>query len=266
MAEARTLGLRPSEHMSCVFRGFKCSLEWEILLLALKMIQSSFIILPGISSGKEKLIHEQGIKTWDDFVKVESIKGISKKRKIIFNHLLIEAKKKLFKDDLSFFKSKETWRLFDFYKDECCYLDIEGDVNIIGLFDGYETKTLVQGINLDYNLLHKELSKYKILITFNGSSYDLPKLNNFFQKFPKIIHIDLKGLCSKVGLKGGLKKIEKQLNLKRPEYLYGSPADIWRAWKASGNREYLEKLVEYNEEDVINLKPIMEYCNMKLKK
>jgi len=229
------------------------------------MITNSFIILPGVQESKEKSIIKQGILNWDDFLATSNIKGISQKKKIYYNHLLFEAKKQLFqKNNASYFlnclKPVQLWRLFDYFKDECCYLDIEGDINIIGLCNNYETKTLVQGINLDYNLLHRELSKYKIVITFNGSSYDLPKLKKFFQKFPNIVHIDLKSLCWRVGLKGGLKEIEKKLNLNRPDYLFGSPADLWRTWKASGNLEYLEKLVEYNDEDILNLKPIMEYC------
>ena len=41
------------------------------------MISNSFIILPGISNGKEKLIWSQGIKGWDDFLSTSNIKGIS---------------------------------------------------------------------------------------------------------------------------------------------------------------------------------------------
>ncbi|MBW3022318.1 ribonuclease H-like domain-containing protein, partial [Candidatus Woesearchaeota archaeon] len=41
--------------------------------------------------------------------------------------------------------------------------------------------------------------------------------------------------------------------------------DLWKAYHASGDKEYLQLLVQYNEEDIVNLKPLMEYCYKRLK-
>jgi uncharacterized protein YprB with RNaseH-like and TPR domain len=73
-----------------------------------------------------------------------------------------------------------------------------------------------------------------------------------------------------VGLNGGLKKIEKQLNIRRRqivEGLYGGDAaQLYRMWRGSGDDYYLRLLVEYNEEDTINLKRIAEHVYRELKK
>ena len=33
---------------------------------------------------------------------------------------------------------------------------------------------------------------------------------------------------------------------------------LWREWRKTGNREALDKIIAYNEEDIINLKPLAE--------
>ncbi len=228
------------------------------------MIRKTFLFLPGIQSKKEKNIRDQGICNWNAFLDAKQIKGISAKRKIFYDNIILKAKKALYEEDMLWFKqhwpTTETWRLYEHFKEECCYVDIEGNITLIGIFDGYETKTMINNINFDKRLLKKELSKYKLIITYNGSAYDLPKLNKYYDFLPDIPHIDLKHVCRRVGLVGGLKEIEKKLSIERPYHLYGSAADCYRAFLASGRKEYLEGLVEYNEEDTINLKPITGYC------
>ena len=78
-------------------------------------------------------------------------------------------------------------------------------------------------------------------------------------------HIDLKPLCVNLGWKGGLKEVEKTLGISRPAHLHGNPVDLWRAFHASGDREYLDLLIAYNEEDVVNLKAVMEKVYAELK-
>ena len=144
-------------------------------------------------------------------------------------------------------------------------------ITVVGLFDGIDTKLMIKDINLNFNYLKNELRKYKLIITYNGSTFDLPFLK---KRYPDIVpntpHIDLRALCNRVGLKGGLKEIEKQLNIKRNriiEKLYGGDAiTLYRMYKASGDKYYLNLLAEYNEEDVINLKTITDYVTNKLKK
>jgi len=109
------------------------------------------------------------------------------------------------------------WRLYGFFKGECVFLDIEtsgmdkfDDITVIGLFDGLETKTMIKGINLNFYELKKELRKYRLIITFNGSTFDIPFIRKRYPDLlPNVPNFDLRVACQRVGLTGGLKEIEK---------------------------------------------------------
>jgi len=81
----------------------------------------------------------------------------------------------------------------------------------------------------------------------------------------EVPHLDLKPLCVNLGLVGGLKEVEKRLELGRPAHLYGNPIDLWKAFHASQDREYLDLLIKYNGEDIENLKSVTEFVYGKLK-
>ena len=244
------------------------------------MIRNTYIFLPKIKHKKEQSIWKQGIKDWDEFLN-NNVKGISKKSKAFYNRKIIEAKQALYEGNSAYFIDKlpniENWRLYNYFKDEAVFLDIETSsstsmqsyLTVIGLFDGYDTKIMIRDVNLDIKALKNELKKYKLIITFNGSTFDIPYLNKKYPGLiPKIPHIDLRHLCNKIELKGGLKQIEKQLGIKRNlliERLYnGDVLKLWHMYKGSGDKYYLNLLVEYNEEDIINLKKIAEYVIQKL--
>jgi uncharacterized protein YprB with RNaseH-like and TPR domain len=228
----------------------------------------------------ERLIWKQ-VKTWDDFLARDSLKGFSKPRKSYYNRKIEEAKKNLYTQNSSYFNDKlpaaENWRLYDFFKDEAIFLDIEttgvksfDDVAVVGLFNGLDTKTMIKGLNLNFYALKQELKKYKLIITFNGATFDVPFLKKRYPDLiPDVPIFDVRTVCARVGLTGGLKEIEKKLGIKRnpiiEKFYGGDPLCLWRMHRATGDEYYLRLLVEYNEEDVINLKKIAEYCISKLK-
>jgi len=246
------------------------------------MIRNSFILLERLGKTREKKLWEQGITSWEDFFRHDSFKGIPKQRKMYYDRRLREAQKKLYSFDAEFFAKAlpetEHWRLYDFFRDECVFLDIEttglsdfADITVVGLFDGVETKTMVKHINLDFDVLKKELAKYKMVVTFNGATFDIPFMNKRMKNIvPKIPHFDLRHGCARVGLTGGLKVIEKRLGIKRNrivEEMYGGDALLlWRKFMASGDDYYLKLLIEYNEEDIINLRKIADHVYGELKR
>jgi hypothetical protein len=236
------------------------------------MIRQSFIFLEHIGRKKERNIWNQGITDWNDFLGAERVVGISRRRKHYYDRMITRARRALLEDDPSYFigklPQKEMWRLYDDFKDDCCYLDVEidsyGRIVLVGLSDYFTTKHFVSGAYLEKATIERELSRYKLLVTFNGSSFDVPKLQKQLNIHVTMPHIDLKPLCIHLGLTGGLKKVEQQLHLKRPQHLRGSPVDLWKTFHASGDREWLELLIHYNAEDIENLKVIMEYCYKEL--
>ncbi|MBI2665462.1 ribonuclease H-like domain-containing protein [Candidatus Woesearchaeota archaeon] len=232
------------------------------------MIKNTFVFLERISTKKEESIWKQGIKDWNDFLHAKKVKGISPKIKLYYDRRIREAQHALLENNSSYFLGKlpsvEMWRLYHYFREEEGFLDIEvdsyGKIVLVGISNYYDSHFFVRGANLDNNLITKELSKYKMIITFNGSSFDLPKLRKQLGVDVIIPHLDLKPLCVNLGLKGGLKQVEKELHLNRPKHLYGNPVDLWKAFHASGDRDYLALLIEYNKEDIENLKGVVEWC------
>ncbi len=235
------------------------------------MIRQSFCFLQRTSLGKEKKVWQQDIHDWHTFLDTKKIKGFSDKTKQKADELINTARQKLFLEDAEWFaqtlKQSEHWRLYNEFKDQTVYLDIEtdgyyGSITVVGLHDGNETKTFVRGINLDRKLLFDELKKYKMIVTFNGASFDLPVIKRYFNIQHTVPHVDLRFVCQKIGLTGGLKQIEQTIGIKRTEEVYGmngvDAVALWQLFRQTKEKEYLERIIKYNEEDIINL-PIIAH-------
>ncbi len=237
------------------------------------MLESSFVFLDGIGAVAERKLWEIGVRSWNDFLKLKEVKGISGKRKKYYDRQIMSAKKALQQENYNYFLSvlpkKEMWRLYSYLKDSCCFLDVEvdgyGKIIVLTLFDKFESKTFVRGVNLEREIFEKEIRKYKLIVTYNGSAFDIPKIEKEFKRKMDVPHIDLKPLCLRLGLVGGLKEVEKQLGIERPANLKGHAVDLWKAFFASGDKEWLELLVKYNEEDAVNLHRVLEKCLARLK-
>jgi len=239
------------------------------------MITNSFIFLERVGDKLEQNIWHNEVRHWDDFLKKDHVIGISKTRKYYYDRKILEAKKALFNFDSSYFletlPQSETWRLYDFFRQDAVFLDIEttglsknhDDITVFGLYDGINTKTMIRGINLDFNLLKKELQKYKLIVTFNGASFDLPFIEKRYPGLlPRIPNFDVRCVTNRLGLNGGLKNIEKTLGIRRSdlvERFYGGDAlTLWKMYRATGDEHYLNLLVEYNEYDIVNLKIVAD--------
>lgn len=230
------------------------------------MLRQSFCFLPKIGKKRELNLWSSGIHDWNIFLEKSSIKGINQELKPNYDSLINLSKQRLLDNDSSFFSSlipsNDHWRLYNEFKDQAVFLDIEtdgyyGSITVVGLYDNNQSMTFVRGINLDKHLLEQQLAKYKLLVTFNGSSFDLPVIKRYFNLKSSLPHVDLRFVCQKAGFVGGLKSIEKQLNIRRADEVQsvsGSEAVmLWHQFRQTGKREYLDLLVKYNEEDVINL-------------
>lgn len=153
-------------------------------------------------------------------------------------------------------------------KEDVLFLDIEtegiskekNDITLIGIYKNGKYLPFIKGFNLEKSVRILEVTP--IWVTFGGERFDLPFIKKTFPtlKNPDL-HIDLYFLTSFIGLKGGLKKIEKALGIERiTEGMNGYDAvKLWQKWVEEKDKKALRKLIIYNKEDVINLKKILEH-------
>jgi uncharacterized protein YprB with RNaseH-like and TPR domain len=105
--------------------------------------------------------------------------------------------------------------------------------------------------------LYEALSGVTTVVTFNGSSFDLPIIRkrlyaNLQRDFE---HCDLLYICRRRGLRGGLKRVETLLGIARTTAgISGWDAPrLWNRYETTGDRAALDLLLQYNREDVVNL-------------
>ena len=71
----------------------------------------------------------------------------------------------------------------------------------------------MQGQNL--NDFVEDIQKYKVIVSYNGRSFDVPFIENYFKIRLNHAHIDLRYILYSLGFKGGLKGCERQLDMDR---------------------------------------------------
>lgn len=238
-----------------------------------RVIERTFSILPGIGPKTERRLWEEGILTWEDFLSKPRIPCISPFKKPLLDAELERWLKALRERDSRFFfrhlPQREHWRLFPTFKDQALFLDIETTglspyhsvVTVVGLYDGRRYVALVRGIDLDPEILYDYFDSALLLVSFFGTRFDIPFLRHHFPALPvEKPHFDLCLAGRRVGLRGGLKKVEKALGISRApevEGLNGADAvALWLSYERTGDRRALDLLLRYNEADVLNLEPI----------
>ncbi len=149
------------------------------------------------------------------------------------------------------------------------YLDIETtglsrhycDVTVIGiaLERGRKCQVvqLVEG-SLSEKKLLRTLKSVDEIYSYNGSRFDLPfieaqlgvDLNDCFK------HTDLMYDCWRQNLYGGLKVVEQLLGINRKltEIDGYMAVQLWYDYVNNNNKQSLQMLLYYNQEDVVNLR------------
>ena len=239
------------------------------------MIRHTFSVLDGVGEKREKRLWAEGIVSWEDFLVAERVPFFSEKRTEIIRESICYFKQELVSGNpepfADFIRQREHWRLFDAFRDGVLCLDIEtnglppgrgGAVTLVGLYDERGYRCLVRGEDLTEERLTEEISGDKILVTFFGSSFDLPFLRNEFPSVRfRIPHFDLCFGARRLGMKGGLKKIERQFGLFRAEEVTGldgyDAVLLWKKW-LRGDRKALDLVIKYNREDTVNLLHLSE--------
>lgn len=214
---------------------------------------------------------EQGCTDWETFLaEPERFRVGSASREVVLGSVkrsveaLEQANHQFFQRHLGM---AEAWRAWPEFRDRCLYLDIETDggqsgqsVTLIGLYDGREFKALVKGHDLEQ--FRDLLSHYSMVVTFFGAGFDIPMLQKRFKDLGfDQIHLDLCFALKRLGYRGGLKKIERQLGIVRADLADGLDGrDAIRLWREHerGSPSALDQLIAYNREDVVNLERLAE--------
>ncbi len=241
------------------------------------MLDHTFIHIAGIGPKTERHLWDQGILTWEQFLSHPGPIFSPERDTQIRRELSISQEHR---HDLFYFidrlPSADLWRVFEPFQELAVYLDIEtsggyqdmDEITVIGLYDGRKVQTFVNGQNLDD--FEQAITAYSLVITFNGSCFDLPYLKRWFRHISlPPAHIDLRFLLKKLGLRGGLKSIERQLGLARDPSVEGlNGFDAVQLWKAYqwGDQSALERLILYNTMDIVHLKPLMDLSAREMKK
>ena len=237
------------------------------------MIRRTFQLVSGIGPWREKDLWARGIESWD----AVRTGGASELPAALHQELLAgidRAEAALDRGDLAalvqLLPAREHWRLWPLVADEALCLDIEAEdvgerhrPTVIGCLDGETLLTFIRTRDLDR--LPERLAARRVWVTFNGASFDLPVLRHTFPELPTpVLHLDLKPLCRKIGLGGGLKSVEDRLGIARPPHLRGrngmDAVRLWRTYCATGDVEALRFLVEYNLYDAFQLRAVADHA------
>ena len=153
------------------------------------------------------------------------------------------------------------------------YLDVEttglspgsSDITVVGmhLCNGDDSNFIqLVGKDVSSQSILEALDGVEVIYTYNGSRFDLPFVHsrlgiNLEEHF---MHRDLMYDCWRCNLYGGFKAVEKQLGIKRrlTEVDGYQAVKLWWRYVESFDLEALNTLLEYNREDVINLKAVKE--------
>ncbi len=242
------------------------------------MLRSTFLHLPGVGSATEAQLWRVGVRDWSELRELADLPGVPTDRRTAIDRMLDESEEALRQRNAEWFARRlpfaERWRLFPEFRELTAFLDIEttaltpqeGIVTVVGVHGGGATRAFIAYDDLEE--LPAYLQKFQLIVTFNGALFDLPFLEARFPyiQFPPA-HIDLRFLLRRLGITGGLKRIEQELGLGNRAGVEGIVGlDAVRLWEEArrGVPRSLEKLVEYNRADAVNLEPLLEFAVQEL--
>ncbi len=142
---------------------------------------------------------------------------------------------------------------------------VEGEMTVVGIYrdDGSDDGVVqLVGDDISGERLVEEVAPVERLYTYNGARFDLPfiKAKLGIDITGHCDHKDLMFSCWKRKLFGGLKGVERKLGItRRLRDVDGLVAvQLWNEYIHYGDKGSLTRLLEYNKEDVLNLKVLRE--------
>jgi uncharacterized protein len=244
------------------------------------VLRSTFLHLAGIGPVTEAGLWREGIRDWSALRERVVTLGMSAARERRLDTEIASSERALAEGDARWFghrlPEREYWRMHAEFRERTAFLDIEttglspygGIVTVVTVHGGGATRTFVAGENLEE--LPAYVGRFPILVTFNGSRFDVPFLEACFPQFvAPPIHIDLRFVLYRLGHSGGLKRIEERLGVgdrTGVEGVHGLDAvRLWQEYRR-GSAAALDRLVRYNRADTVNLEPLLDYATSALER
>ena len=235
------------------------------------LLKKTFQHIEGIGEKKESLLWKEGVIDWEDTLDKINYYAMPKSmREALKDELprtIYNYKTKNYNYFLKRFPTPIIYRLYPALMDKTVFLDIEttgikpskAHVTVIGCYDGKDMKVFVHGRNehefLDY------IKNYSIVVTFNGSCFDIPFLERYFATTIKCVQIDLRFVLKDLGYTGGLKKIEQDVGISRGDDMVGvngyTAVLLWNYYQDTKDETAIDSLIHYNLLDTINLEYLM---------
>jgi len=239
------------------------------------MLRATFLHLSGIGPVTEAELWRRGVLDWsalaDDHGPLARFPPAARHR---LGTELAASERALVERDSGWFgrrlPEREHWRLYPAFAPETAFLDIEttslspfeGIVTVVTVYGGGRSRTFVAGEDLEE--LPAYVRRFGVLVTFNGSRFDVPFLRVAFPTFvPPPVHIDLRFVLYRLGLAGGLKRIEATVGVGDRTGVEGvdglQAVRLWQEHRR-GSAAALERLVRYNRADTENLEPLLDFA------
>jgi uncharacterized protein len=238
------------------------------------VLRATFLHLSGIGPVGEARLWGAGIGDWSELDRRAPDLGLAPAAVGRLRAEIARSESALAEGDAGWFGRRlpdgEHWRLYPAFRERTAFLDIEttglspyaGIVTVVAVHGAGATRSFVAGDNLEE--LPAYLGRFPVLVTFNGRRFDVPFLEATFpQLLAPPVHIDLRFVLYRLGLAGGLKRIEGTLGLGDRSGVEGiGGLDAVRLWQEyrRGSAGALERLVRYNRADTVNLEPLLDYA------
>jgi uncharacterized protein len=241
------------------------------------MLQNTFIHIQSIGAITVQRLWESGLNDWDAFSDDISM-PLSGKRKYLLKNGIDESRQHLYQNNPAYFSkclpANQPWRFFPEFRNSTVFLDIEStgmdrpyqSITTIALYDGHKIKTYIHGQNLEDFI--DEIYKYKVIVSYNSKSFNIPFIESFFKIRLNHAHIDLRYVLYSLGYRGGLMGVKRQLGTDR-----GNLRDVdgffavllWQEYQRTGNQKALDTLLAYNIQDTVTLENLLVTAyNMKI--
>ncbi len=238
------------------------------------MLRRSFVLLRGVGMATERRLHSYGVVDWSAFLAARELPGIGAERRAALSANIQALERCLAGRNsrvlFNALPARERWRIYPDFRERAAFLDIEttgldlgSEMTVVGVFQSGRYTPLVRGISLSEAALRRTLRGAKLLVTFNGSSFDLPMLRAAFPSLElDTPHLDLRHIAPRAGLRGGLKKVERALGISRSREIRllvsHDAVYLWRLWERRRSPNALRLLIDYNRADCQNLRAVAD--------